>query len=99
MEVAIIKNAGVTPMIFKLCNLVLAPTADIAINKHHLLSSLKNNLVEFGINPKEFIAAQNRNRRTKAGTKDGRSTLFLILDDWRTKIEIIKTIGNNNDTL
>ena len=57
-------------MIFKLWSLVLAPTAAIATNKHHLLSSLQINLIKSGIRLKEFNVPQMINNKTKPGTKD-----------------------------
>ena len=36
-----IDNAGKKPIIFKFCNCVLVPTADIAINKNHELKRLQ----------------------------------------------------------
>jgi len=44
-EVIIIKNAGVNPINFRFFNFVFAPTEAIAIRRHHLLISLKNNFI------------------------------------------------------
>jgi len=44
-DVAMIKNAGVSPINFRFFNFVFAPTAAIAIRRHHLLISLKNNFM------------------------------------------------------
>ena len=77
-EVAIIKKAGVKPINCKLCNLVFAPTADIAIKRHHLLTSLKKILIEYGIKPKELIKAQIINNKTKEGIIEVLFKFFLV---------------------
>ena len=44
-DVTTIKNAGVSPINCRFFNFVFAPTAAIAIRRHHLLISLKNNFI------------------------------------------------------
>ena len=93
------KKLGVNPILTKLCNLVLAPTAAIAINKHHLLKLLANSLINSGTKLIEFKNAKKIKSITNIGTK-GIFLEYLFFDsESRENIDITKTIGNNNVTL
>ena len=53
--IIIIESIGKKPIIFKFCNLVFVPTAEIAINKNQLLNSFDINLILVGIRLNELI--------------------------------------------
>ena len=82
----IIKKAGVKPIFFKLCSFVLAPTAASAINKHHLLASIKKRLAEFGIKPKILT---NPNNIIKQQNLEGEIPLVIL----RFNLAILKLPG------
>lgn len=97
--IMIIDSIGRKPIIFKFCNLVFVPTAQMAINKNQELISLNRYLILVGIKFNEFIITTRIKKIIKYGISGVFLSTLLISFNLYDIIEIIRTIGNNNVTL
>ena len=86
-DVAKTKKLGVNPILTKLCNLVLAPTAAIATNRHHLLKLLESSLIDSGTKLAEFNNAKKIKSITNIGIKGVFLVYFCYLNFFRSTPE------------